>query len=65
MTSAPLWIVLEDATNLPLMLERREWSNILRAIADQVEQRGLEKLDLTACDTADWLRQEAYLAETF
>jgi hypothetical protein len=63
MRISPLWIILEDSTNLPLVLKRSEWSSILRTIADQVEERGLKRLDLDPCETADWLRQEAYVAD--
>jgi hypothetical protein len=63
MRTSPLWIILEDSSNLPLVLKRSEWSSILRTIADQVEERGVKKLDLDPCETADWLRQEAYVAE--
>jgi hypothetical protein len=36
----------------------------MRTIADQIEYRGYKKLDLDPGETADWLRQEAYIAET-
>jgi hypothetical protein len=64
MSASPLWIILEDSAGLPLLLKRPEWSRIMRVIADEIEQRGVEKLDLDPCETADWLRQEAYVAET-
>lgn len=64
MRTSPLWIILEDSTDIPLILKRSEWSSILRTIADQVEERGIKKLDLDPCETADWLRQEAYVAES-
>ena len=64
MSKSPLWIILEDSAGLPLLLKRSEWSRIMRVLADQVEQRGAEKLDLDPGETADWLRQEAYIAET-
>lgn len=64
MASLPLWVILEDSTDLPLILKRSEWSRIMRVIADEIEQRGLQKLDLDPCESADWLRQEAYVADT-
>ena len=64
MSEPPLWIILEDSAGLPLVLKRSEWSGIMRTIADQIEYRGYKKLDLDPGETADWLRQEAYIAET-
>jgi hypothetical protein len=63
MSASPLWIILEDSAGLPFLLKRPEWARIMRVIADQVEERGIKKLDLDPCETADWLRQEAYDAE--
>jgi hypothetical protein len=39
------------------------WAAELRAIADIVEQRGAQGLDLDPGETADWLRAEAERAE--
>jgi hypothetical protein len=64
MSEPPLWITLEDSAGLPFVLKRSEWSRIMRVIADQIEQRGMKKFDLDPCETSDWLRQEAYVAET-
>lgn len=62
MNPLPLWMILEETADLPLLIKQSEWSRILYVIADQIEHRGAKRLDLDPCETADWLRQEADIA---
>ena len=65
----PLWEVMNAAYHdaiqkLPFNLAVRAGTAAeLRAIADEVERRGRNRLDLDPGETADWLRTAADEAE--
>ena len=67
-TDRPLWEVIRQAydESKPSGENWEDgdgWAAELRALADIVEQRGDQGLDLDPGETADWLRAEAELAE--
>lgn len=58
-----IWRTLESATACPFTIHPQEIAALLEVLADLVEQRGEQNLDLDPGETADWLRREAARAQ--
>ena len=57
--SSPIWRTLESATACPFTIHPQEMAALLEVLADLIERRGEQQLDLDPGETADWLRAEA------
>lgn len=60
---APIWRTLESATACPFTIHPQEIAALLEVLADLIERRGEQQLDLDPGETADWLRREAARAQ--
>ena len=60
---SPIWRTLESATACPFTIHPQEIAALLEVLADMVERRGEQQLDLDPGETADWLRHEAARAQ--
>ena len=58
-----IWRTLESATACPFTIHPQEIAALLEVLADLVERRGEQQLDLDPGETADWLRREAARAQ--
>jgi hypothetical protein len=62
--SNPLWLRLRNHPSLfCLHMHPATAAALLQELADEVERRGTADLDLDPWETADWLRQEAQVAQ--
>ena len=59
---SPIWRTLESATACPFTIHPQEIAALLEVLADMIERRGEQHLDLDPGETADWLRAEAQRA---
>lgn len=60
MTTDPLWLQLRNHPSLfCLHITPSQAQVLLTELANRVEHRGAQGLDLDPGETADWLRQEA------
>ena len=60
---SPIWRTLESATACPFTIHPQEIAALLDVLADLIEHRGTQGLDLDPGETADWLRSEAARAQ--
>lgn len=60
----PLWLQLRNNPSLfCLHIHAGQAAVLLHEIADHIEKRGEQQLDLDPGETSDWLRAEASIAE--
>lgn len=64
MTTDPLWLQLRNHPSLfCLHMTPSQARVLLQELADRIEHRGDKQLDLDPGETAEWLRNEAALAQ--